>query len=136
MTTVLYRNDGDHAKIAACRLCLQGMTGNAKLALIKTIHTVIWVFFNLIIGYMIYAVAANKLDGWLWLCFGLVTVEGVVLVTFRWTCPLTLLARNYSSSRKDNFDIYLPNWLAKHTKLIYTTLAFVLLAAAVWRLLA
>jgi len=36
--------------------------------------------------------------------------------------PLTLIAGNYSNSQKDNFDIFLPNWLAKHNKLIFTTI--------------
>jgi hypothetical protein len=37
-------------------------------------------------------------------------------------CPLTVMARKYSDSEKDNFDIFLPIWLAKYNKLIFTTL--------------
>ncbi|MCB0632840.1 MAG: hypothetical protein KDD15_24045, partial [Lewinella sp.] len=48
--------------------------------------------------------------------------EGVVLLIFRMFCPLTLIARKYSDSTKDNFDIYLPNWLARHNKLIFTSI--------------
>lgn len=95
----------------------------------------VWVFFNVVIFYMLYAVIVNKLDKWLWIGFGLVLLEGLTLLIFKWTCPLTALARRYSNSEKDNFDIYLPNWLAKHTKLIYTSIVVVILAIAVWRLL-
>jgi hypothetical protein len=37
-------------------------------------------------------------------------------------CPLTVIARKYSDSTKANFDIFLPNWLAKYNKLIYTSI--------------
>jgi hypothetical protein len=47
---------------------------------------------------------------------------------------LPLIARKYSDSPKDNFDIYLPNWLAKHNKMIYTAIVLVALAILVYRL--
>ena len=106
----------------------------SNLRLVKTIHTVIWVFFNVVIFYMLYAVIANKLDIWLWVCFGLVLLEGITLLIFKWTCPLTLVARRYSDATTDNFDIYLPNWLARHTKVIYTSLVIVILVIALFRL--
>lgn len=106
----------------------------SNLRLVKTIHTVIWVFFNVVIFYMLYAVIANKLDIWLWVCFGLVSLEGLTLLIFKWTCPLTLVARRYSDATTDNFDIYLPNWLARHTKVIYTSLVIVILVIALFRL--
>jgi hypothetical protein len=43
-------------------------------------------------------------------------------LVFKMFCPLTIMARKYSDSEKDNFDIFLPNWLAKYNKLIFTTL--------------
>lgn len=98
------------------------MKGETKLTLIKIIHTAIWVFFNLVIFYMLYASISNKLDLWLWLGYGFVFLEGLTLLAFKSHCPLNLLARKYTNSTKDNFDIYLPSWLAKYTKLIYTTI--------------
>jgi hypothetical protein len=98
------------------------MKSETKLTLIKTIHTAIWVFFNVVIFYMLYAAIANKLNLWLWMGYGFVFLEGLTLLTFKSHCPLNLLARKYTNSTKDNFDIYLPSWLAKHTKLIYTTI--------------
>lgn len=111
------------------------MHDKAKLTLIKTLHTLIWIFFNIVVGYMLYAVIINKLDNWLWLCYVLILTEGLVLLLFKWTCPLTLLARNYSDSARDNFDIFLPEWLAKYTKLIYTCLSLFILAFTIYRLL-
>jgi hypothetical protein len=48
-----------------------------------------------------------------------VFVEVLVLVFNRWRCPLTPIAARYTADRRDNFDIYLPEWLARHNKLIF-----------------
>ena len=106
-----------------------------KLILIKIVHTMIWLFFNLVIFYMLYAVIADKLDKWLWIGYGLIIMEGITLVAFKFFCPLTILARKYSNSTKDNFDIYLPNWLAKYTKLIYSGIVAIILLITIYRLL-
>jgi hypothetical protein len=98
------------------------MENDIKLILIKIIHTAIWIFFNVVIFYMLYAAIANKLDLWLWMGYGFVFLEGLILLMFKNHCPLNLLARKYTNSSKANFDIYLPSWLAKYTKLIYTTI--------------
>ncbi len=78
----------------------------------------VWIFFNTVIFYMLYAVIVNKLDALLWIGYLLVGLEGLILVVFKCSCPITIIARKYSISSKDNFDIYLPNWLAKRTVLI------------------
>jgi hypothetical protein len=111
------------------------MKGETKLTLIKIIHTAIWVFFNLVIFYMLYASISNKLDLWLWLGYGFVFLEGLTLLAFKSHCPLNLLARKYTNSTKDNFDIYLPSWLAKYTKLIYTTIVGIISIVTLYRIL-
>jgi len=111
------------------------MTKEEKLKLIKIIHTAIWLFFNVVIFYMMYAVIVNKIDFWLWVGYGIIILEGIVLVIFKMYCPLTVWARKYSNSTKDNFDIYLPNWLARHNKMIYTLIMVVILIFTVFRLL-
>jgi hypothetical protein len=98
------------------------MKSETKLTLIRTIHTLIWVFFNFVIFYMLYAAIAHRLDRWLWMGYGFIFLEGLILFVFKSHCPLNLLARKYTSSTKANFDIYLPAWLAKYTKSIYTTI--------------
>ncbi|SKA16401.1 hypothetical protein [Sediminibacterium ginsengisoli] len=110
------------------------MTIKTKLALVKTIHTLIWVFFNVVIFYMLYAAIANRIDKWLWIGFGLCIIEGLVLLAFRFTCPLTIVARRYTEETKDNFDIYLPVWLARHTKRIYISLVFLIILIVLFRL--
>ena len=111
------------------------MKSETKLILIKIIHTLIWLFFNAVIFYMLYAAITNKLDKWLWIGYCLFVLEGVVLVLFKFFCPLTIMARKYSDSTKDNFDIYLPNWLAKYNKPIYTSILVVIIIITVYQLL-
>ena len=62
----------------------------------------------------------------------LVGLEGIVLVANRGRCPLTPWAERYTENRAPNFDIYLPVWLARWNKHIFTTLFLVGLAVTVW----
>lgn len=48
----------------------------------------------------------------------LALVECVVLALNHFRCPLTNLAARYTEDRTDNFDIYLPVWLARHNQTI------------------
>lgn len=109
------------------------MDSNLKLILVKLLHTIIWLFFNIVIFYLVYAVIINKVDIWVWICLGLIALEGLTLLIFKSICPVTLIARKYSDSDKDNFDIYLPEWLAKHNKLIYTTIVIIAILGLVYR---
>lgn len=109
------------------------MNNQQKLIAIKIVHTLIWLFFNVVLLYMAYAVAVDKIDRYVWIGIALIILEGLVLLLFRKMCPLTIMARNYSDSRKDNFDIYLPNWLARYNKLIYTTFFILILCGILYR---
>lgn len=111
------------------------MNHSAKLVSIKIIHTVIWLFFNFVIFYMLYAVLSGKLDFWLWIGYGLFLLEGITLVAFNYFCPLTVIARKYSDSNKANFDIYLPHWLAKYNKLIYTSIIAMIVIIHIYKAL-
>lgn len=106
-----------------------------KLIIVKIVHTLIWVFFNVVLFYMAYAVIMNTIGPLVWIGVGLILMEGIVLLMFKRMCPLTIVARKYSDSTKDNFDIYLPNWLAKYNKLIYTTLFVLIVCGIIYRML-
>jgi hypothetical protein len=110
------------------------MKNETKLILIKTLHTFVWLFFNVVLFYMAYAVIINKIDKFIWIGIALIILEGIVLLIFNKMCPLTVIARKYSDSTKDNFDIYLPNWLAKWNKLIYTTLFLLIVFGLIYRI--
>jgi hypothetical protein len=94
------------------------------LVLIKSLHTLIWLFYVTVIFFIWYAGITNSVDLYTWICTSLVIFEGLVLLMFRWKCPLTVIAEKYTDDRRDNFDIYLPEWLAKHNKIIFTLIFF------------
>ena len=78
---------------------------------------VVAIFYILVSG-------INKtFDLYLWISVGLVVFECLVLVINRWTCPMTPMAMKYTSNRSANFDIFLPNWMARYNKVIFGPLA-------------
>jgi hypothetical protein len=112
------------------------VTPTSKLIIAKTIHTLVWIFFNIVIFYFLYAVIVNQIDQWVWICLSLILLEVLVLAVFKNICPITIIARNYSRSDKANFDIYLPNWLAKYNKQIYSAIVLIAVVILVYRRLA
>ena len=89
-----------------------------SLLAIKLIHTVVWAFF----AASIFAIFPLAWVGRVHLAFvlvGIVFVEVLILVVNGWRCPLTGVAARYTQDRRDNFDIFLPEWLARHNKLIF-----------------
>lgn len=95
---------------------------NKQLVTIKLIHTIIWLILSSAIFYIFYTGLFNRVTIYTWIAIGLIVLEGIILMFFKWTCPLTVVARRYSDSTKNNFDIFLPEWLAKHNKTIFTTI--------------
>ena len=111
------------------------MKAGSKLILIKIIHSLVWIFFNVVIFYLLFAVIAGPVNEWVWIGLGLFFLEGMVLFFFKMKCPLTLIARRYSNSARENFDIYLPNWLAKYNNIIYTSILAIIIVILVYRLI-
>jgi len=60
-----------------------------------------------------------RLVAWL---SGVVLLETLVLVFNGWQCPLTGVAAQHTDDRRANFDIYLPEWLARRNKVIFGTI--------------
>lgn len=104
-----------------------------RLRLIKLVHTVVWAGF----AGCIVAIPVLTLQG----CFRVAAIlalvvlgEVLVLALNRWRCPLTPIAARYTDDRRANFDIYLPEWLARYNKEIFGPLylAGVVLLAVRW----
>jgi len=88
---------------------------------IKLLHTAVWLFFAGCIVAIPW-VGARRQFGWAAILTMLVLVECAVLAVNGGRCPLTDLASRHTEARPDNFDIYLPLWLARHNKTIFGTL--------------
>jgi hypothetical protein len=106
-----------------------------RLVAIKTIHTFVWAFFAGCIvtipilawlGRLRYAAAL----------IAVTFVEVLVIALNNGSCPLTGVAARYTPDRRDNLDIYLPEWLARHNKRIFGALyaGGVILTGYLWQL--
>ena len=106
---------------------------STSLRLVKVVHTVVWAVFA---GSIVAIPILAGLERWraATALIALVLVECIVLVVNRMRCPLTGIAARYTDDRRDNFDIYLPLWLAKYNKLIFGSLfaAGLVFTAVLW----
>lgn len=92
-----------------------------NLRLIKLLHTVVWTFFAVCILAIPFFTWLGEFVTAFWL-IGIVFIEVFIILFNRWRCPLTDVAARYTESREDNFDIYLPIWLARYNKEIFGSL--------------
>ncbi|MCL2408905.1 MAG: hypothetical protein FWC96_04730 [Oscillospiraceae bacterium] len=111
------------------------MRNNTKLILIKLLHTAIWCVMAAAVFYILHAGIFDRINLLVWFCVGLIFVETIVLLIFKWKCPLTLLGRKYTDNTGVGFDIFLPVWLAKNNKLIFSCLFTVGLVLVLWRVI-
>lgn len=102
---------------------------HAALRAVKVIHTLVWALFvSCILAIPIFAWRGRF--GSVVVLTILVVIEIIVLFANGWRCPLTDVAARYTDNRSDNFDIYLPLWLARNNKLIFGWLFPVVLVFA------
>ena|SRR5262249_46077843 len=91
------------------------------LVLIKLLHTAVWaVLAGSIIALPF--LALRRRFGIVVLITVIIVGEGGILLMNHWRCPLTDVAARYTDDRRESFDIYLPPWLARNNKAIFTTL--------------
>lgn len=97
------------------------MNPAASLRLVKAAHTFVWAGFAA-------CIVAIPFLAWLGhdrqarLLILVVLVELLVLLVNHGNCPLTAVAARYTADRRANFDIYLPEWLARYNKIIFGSL--------------
>jgi hypothetical protein len=91
------------------------------LTAIKLLHTLIWAFLA---GSILLLPVLGVLRRFQWAAIltGIVLLECGVLAVNGGRCPLTDWAARLTNDRDNNFDIYLPNWLAEHNKVIFGVL--------------
>ncbi|MBU4054174.1 MAG: hypothetical protein KKA41_07365 [Proteobacteria bacterium] len=99
----------------------QLISSSGKLKIVKTVHSVIWAFLaSCVVAIPFFAWHGEySIASWL---IGIVFIEVAIIAIFGGHCPLTGIAARYTIDRRDNFDIYLPEWLARNNKLIFGSL--------------
>jgi hypothetical protein len=104
------------------------------LRVVKLAHTLAWAIFAACTLLIPVAAWMGRLD-LAFVLIAVVAVEVLVLLANGLRCPLTGVAARYTSDRSDNFDIYLPLWLARYNKQVFGTIyvAGILCTLLVWR---
>jgi hypothetical protein len=94
------------------------MDAVTALRTVKLAHTIAWA---LLAGCILaIPLAASRAEfGTAAVLIAVVSLECLVLAANGMRCPLTDVAARYTDARHDNFDIYLPLWLARHNKAIF-----------------
>ncbi len=89
-----------------------------KLRTIKLVHTAVWAFFaGSIVAIPVCAALGRHRAAFV--LVAIVLVEVAILVVNGMRCLLTGVAARYTGDRRDNFDIYLPEWLARNNKTVF-----------------
>jgi hypothetical protein len=94
------------------------------LTAIKVLHTAVWALLAGAIVALPF-LAAQGAFRWAAILSVVILIECGVLAANGGRCPLTDLAAKYTADRSPNFDIYMPNWLARHNKAIFGALFLV-----------
>ena len=94
------------------------MSPQASLHAVKIAHTIAWAFFaGCILALPFYTWRGDFTVATI--LIAIISVEVVIILANRWRCPLTDVAARYTDDRADNFDIYLPLWLARYNKELF-----------------
>jgi len=88
------------------------------LTAIKLLHTAIWAFLAASV-LALPVVGVLRRFRWAAILTVIVLLECGVLAVNGGRCPLTDVAARYTLDGASNFDIYLPNWLAQHNKVVF-----------------
>jgi hypothetical protein len=109
-------------------------SASAALRIVKIVHTLAWALFAGCILFLPLAAWRGEFTT-ASVLVAIVLFEVLVLMANRFKCPLTAVAARYTDDRRDNFDIYLPLWLARYNKQIFGTLfvAGILFTWLMWR---
>jgi hypothetical protein len=101
------------------------------LIAVRILHTMIWAIMA---GSIVALPFAGVLRRFRYVAIftGVVLLECGVLAFNGGRCPLSDLARHFTTDGADNFDIYLPNWLARYNKAIFGVLFIVGELVALW----
>jgi hypothetical protein len=110
------------------------MRKKSLIVILRIIHTTVWVILSSYIMYILYAAIINKINKVVWIGILLIIIEGMILLLYKWRCPITVWVEKLSDNYVENTDIYLPKWLAKNTKTIFTTIYLIAILIILFRI--
>lgn len=104
------------------------MEKRRQLALIRGIHTAIYIAMAGSTLLLVYAGITGAEGVWLWIALALLAVETAVFLGNGMRCPLTALAVRYGATTGHVFDTFLPERCTRYTFGFFGSLMLVGLA--------
>ena len=97
---------------------------------IRLIRTIIYVVNGTACFVLLYAAISWQAGIWLWIALALVAIETVIMLSYRFRCPISPYAERYGA-RPDGFiyDVFIPTFFSRFTFEFFS--AVVLLAIAI-----
>jgi hypothetical protein len=111
------------------------MTNTQRLALVRSIHTTIYIVMAVSTFVLLYAGIIGSQGAWLWVALGLLAIEVVVFAGSGMKCPLTSLAVKYGATTGHVFDTFLSERVPRNTFWFFGTIMGIGLLLLVLRLL-
>jgi hypothetical protein len=109
------------------------MTDSQRLALLRGVHTAIYLVMASASLVVLYAGITGSRGTWLWVAATLVAIESAVFAFSGMKCPLSAVARRYGAAEDEAvFDTFLPERITRHTFHVFgpiIVVGFALLAA-------
>jgi hypothetical protein len=94
----------------------------AKLAVVKVVHTIIYVTMASATLYVFYCGVSGRRDRLLAIAMTLVTLEGLIFLANGMRCPLTALAQRYGDPKGHVGDTLFPESCTRYTFRAFGTL--------------
>ena len=104
---------------------VHGTVDPKKLAIVKTVHTVIYLAMVAAIFYVLYASITKTYSALLYISLGLLAIEGIVFFGSGMKCPLTALAQHYGDPKGYVGDTLFPERLTKYTFRVFGTILLI-----------
>jgi hypothetical protein len=93
------------------------MTYHLRLALVRALHTAIYVVMAGAVFVVLYAGITGATGRWLWIALALVGVEVAIFAGSGMKCPLTAVASRYGA--RQGHDTFFPERLTRHTLTVF-----------------
>lgn len=110
------------------------MTDAGRLAIIRAVHTAIYLVMAASTFVLLYAGITGQTGIWLWVVLTMLAVETAVFAGFGFKCPLSALAVKYGARTGHVFDTFLPERVTRYTFRFFGTVMAIglLLLVARW----
>jgi hypothetical protein len=104
---------------------------NARVFVIKTVHSLVLFWMAFCIGYLFYAVLARDFGTLTIVALASTVLEGIVVAVNRGSCPLRALAEKFGAKDGSVTGIFLPKAAARNVfRVAFPFLGFELVALA------